>query len=106
MMYISWLVVISRTMTTVYATSLIAMLVSVQLSIASKYIYLNRLFQKASMNPDEIIPALSDIFVIAKHLFKISQAFLSEGIFQLNQTIVNATNLIFSRYVPAKCSSN
>lgn len=89
--------VISKTISSIYATSLLSLLIWAQMGIVGRHLYLRMLFLNAKVDPNTYLPHLDSIGKIGKAIMAVSTRFAQSGVLALDTAIGNATSLVLCR---------
>lgn len=89
--------VVSKTVASVYATSLLSVLIAVEMAVIAKYLYLRSLFIRDKIDPDEFLPGLENVATIGKAIMTIATQFASSGAETIDTAVGRATSLVLSR---------
>lgn len=89
--------VVSKAVSSVYATALLSMLVSVLMAVIGRWVYLKDVIERGGLLPDAFIAGLSEIPVVGKALMTICTHFVVHGVETIDEAVMQATKLVLGR---------
>jgi hypothetical protein len=89
--------VVSKTVSAIYVTSLLSLLVAAQLAIVGKYLYIKDVLDRARMPPLPIRTDLEQTAAVGKALMAICTRFVASGAETIDAAVSRATALVLSR---------
>lgn len=89
--------VVSKTVSAIYVTSLLALLIGAQMAIVGKYLYIKDVMDRSKIPALPIRSDLEQAAAIGKALMSICTRFVASGAETIDAAVARATSLVLSR---------
>lgn len=89
--------VVSKVVASVYATSLLSLLVSTLMAVIGRWVYLKDVIERGGLVPDSFITGLAEIPTVGKALMTICTHFVVNGVETIDEAVMQATKLVLGR---------